>query len=34
MIDAALKSKFMTNNDAPAKQKGNITYAFKFKEKN
>lgn len=31
MINAAMKSKFMNNNDAPAKQKGNITYAFKLK---
>lgn len=33
LIDAAKKSKFMEENNAPAKQKGHITYEFRFKDK-
>ena len=34
LIDAIVKSKFMDENDAPAKQKGNITYEFLLNDKN
>jgi hypothetical protein len=31
LINSALKSVFDVNDDAPAKQKGNITYEFRMK---
>ncbi|HET6556296.1 MAG TPA: hypothetical protein VFG54_03215 [Prolixibacteraceae bacterium] len=34
LIDAAMKSKFMDNDGAPSKQKGNITYEFRLKDIN
>lgn len=34
LIDAAMKSKFKGKIDAPSKQKGNITYEFRLKDKN
>jgi len=32
LIDAALKSRFMGDNDSPLKQKGSLTYEFRMKD--
>lgn len=32
LIDATMKVKFINNEDAPLKQKGNITYHFEMKD--